>query len=455
MADTHLIEVRAGRAEPPSLELRPGVELAPLSVGSGGAWQVTAPGVRPVHLYIYFDGQTLFLQSAEPSDPPQMDGRPLPAAWTPATPRCAITFGQARLAFRPADVASSDATIAQPAQEHRVPDPPPRAPPKPPVGAATVAMQQAPALPARPFKPGAFVAGAGDGESTRLQPVDMEESAPSSDATRVEPLGAAGMAAPMAVRPAAGTPWSRPPPGPTIALSAVAPPPAGFAPARPFAAQPAPFQAAQPSAPPSSGKPAHDGPPSGLLNVPPPSVGKPDAPETFPQMVGREWASAPPLRKALFAMMPIAVFLALWLVLAGAPQPQPQAQPRTQPSATPSAPPTAPTAAQAPPAWPASDPLLAPVPPPLPPPPPVASGGRPGLGTPVVPPSATAGVAAAAGDAGANVDRRERQAADFVATHAYDQAIRLYDQLASERPQNPAFHEAARILRGKLEAGTP
>jgi hypothetical protein len=61
----------------------------------------------------------------------------------------------------------------------------------------------------------------------------------------------------------------------------------------------------------------------------------------------------------------------------------------------------------------------------------------------------------AQGDAGATSDRRERQAADFVATHAYEQAIRLYDQLAAERPQTPAFHEAARILRGKLQTGTP
>jgi hypothetical protein len=59
-------------------------------------------------------------------------------------------------------------------------------------------------------------------------------------------------------------------------------------------------------------------------------------------------------------------------------------------------------------------------------------------------------------DAGqANSDHRERQAADFVATHAFDQAIRIYDQLAAERPQNPAFREAARILRLKLDAGIP
>jgi hypothetical protein len=57
-------------------------------------------------------------------------------------------------------------------------------------------------------------------------------------------------------------------------------------------------------------------------------------------------------------------------------------------------------------------------------------------------------------DAG-NVDRRERQAADLVATHSYPEAIRVYETLAAERPQNPAFAEAARILRAKLSTGVP
>jgi hypothetical protein len=448
MADTHLIEVRAGRAEPPSLELRPGVELAPLSVGTGGAWQVNAPGVRPVHLYIYFDGQTLFLQSAEPADPPQMDGRPLPGSWTPATPRCTITFGQARLAFRPADPAGSEdeqPTVAQPLPEERRPEPaPPRA----------VAPKPAPvtsAMPARPFKPGAFAA-TDDGESTRLQPVEMEDygGPPSSDSTRIEPLGAATDrgGAMAAVRPAAGAPWNRPSPiGPTVPLAAVAPPAGGFQPSRPFAPQPLPPtpMPTSPADPTAAAQRAHDGPPSGLLNVPPPSVRKPDAPEAFPAMLKREWESAPPLRKALIGAMPIAVLMALWLVVAGgAPPPPPKPTPVATTAPTTPPPPTAVVPTQAPTVWP---PPMEPVPvPPVPPP------------HPAVVPSASASAAAnsATGDAGAaNVDRRERQAADLVATHNYDQAIRIYDQLAAERPQNPAFHEAARILRGKLGAGTP
>lgn len=88
------------------------------------------------------------------------------------------------------------------------------------------------------------------------------------------------------------------------------------------------------------------------------------------------------------------------------------------------------------------------------PPPPVTPPVTPPRGS--AQPSTSASAAAAGPDAGqANSDHRERQAADFVSTHAYDQAIRIYDQLAAERPQNPAFREAARILRQKLDSGTP
>jgi hypothetical protein len=43
-------------------------------------------------------------------------------------------------------------------------------------------------------------------------------------------------------------------------------------------------------------------------------------------------------------------------------------------------------------------------------------------------------------------------AADDVSTGQYDLAAQIYDQLAQEHPENPAFAEAARILRGKLDA---
>jgi len=430
MAETHVIEVRAGRGEPPSLELRPGLELAPLSVGTGGAWKVEAPGVRAVHFYLYFDGQTLFLQSAPGDDPPLIDGQPVPAAWTPAPDPCTVTFGQARLAFHPSDntdqAMEDERTVAQALPDSFRHEPQP---------APTPAK-----LPARPFKPGAFVPGADD-ESTRLQPLEDFAGPVSGDSTRVAPLptieapGARGL-----VRPAAGASWNQPPAPP------MAPPPA------PGGFQSRQFPPPPPSAAPDSGPLGPPGPPSGLLNVPPPSIRKPDAPETFPDAVKRQWAAAPPIRRALFVAMPVALLIAVWLFVSGgdeAPPPKPAGPAPSQSVAATPPPPPPPTAE--PTVWPPVEP-----PPPTSPPPPSAH--------PTAAPNKTAAAAAntpappspATGDAAApNSDHRERQAADFVSTHAYDQAIRLYDQLATEHPDKPQFKEAARILRGKLATGTP
>ncbi len=424
MAETHFIEVVAGKGQPPSLELRPGVELAPLSVGTGGAWQVSAAGVRLVHLYVYFDGQTLFLQSAEAEDPPKMDGRPVPAAWTSVPGRCVITFGQAQLVFRPAEGAADDGdederTVAMPL-EQAAPQRPMQAPPAaPPPGARPPT--------ARPFKPGAFAAPVD--ESTRLQPLEdfLASGPPSGDSTRVEPLlpdGAAGGV--PNIRPAAGAPW-RPP---------AQPPPAS---------QPASVQVAA----------GGGGPPSGLLNIAPPSIRKPDAPETFGQKMSREWKAMPVLKKILLVVaMPIGLTGVVWLILGGMPGVTPQVSPTPSASTSAAGTATAPTAAPGA----ASTAAVAAsqtAPPPPPPPPgtsPPVIDTRP-VSTATTPPPPPPPPPATTGDAGA--DRRERQAADFVATHAYEQAIRIYEQLATEHPDKPAFHEAARILREKLESGKP
>ena len=369
------------------------------------------------------------------------------------SPQCTISFGRAALVFEPIDdlqaVEDVDPTQAQPLLDENQYD---NVPTK--RGTLESARHD---MPARPFKPGAF-ATPSDDESTRLQPLEEVRSGDvDAEATRVEPLEALAGVVPAAiapVRPAAGIPWSRPAPG--------APPPSPPAGERAAtdgrlssrrttsvgrgaessaarrcvrATGPAPV----PQGADEPGQAEFSGAPSGLLNVPPPSVRKPAAPETFQEKIKREWAAAPPLRKGLFAALPVGVGLAFWLILAGDPPAPPRAAPTASASARPPAPSVAPpVATQVPTAWPPIEPV-----PVVPKPPPA-------------PPSAAPAATVATGDAGAaNSDHRERQAADFVATHAYDQAIRIHDQLALERPQNPAFREAARILRSKLETGTP
>jgi hypothetical protein len=47
----------------------------------------------------------------------------------------------------------------------------------------------------------------------------------------------------------------------------------------------------------------------------------------------------------------------------------------------------------------------------------------------------------------------ERQAVDLVASGQYERAAFVYDQLARQSPEQPAYREAARILRAKFDAG--
>jgi len=56
-------------------------------------------------------------------------------------------------------------------------------------------------------------------------------------------------------------------------------------------------------------------------------------------------------------------------------------------------------------------------------------------------------------DLDAAVTPTERAAVDAVVAGSYADAARLYDQLAATHPDRPAYAEAARILRAKLDAG--
>jgi hypothetical protein len=48
-----------------------------------------------------------------------------------------------------------------------------------------------------------------------------------------------------------------------------------------------------------------------------------------------------------------------------------------------------------------------------------------------------------------------RLAVEAFAAGAYPEAVRRYDALAQQYPDQPVYHEAARILRSKLDAGAP
>jgi outer membrane protein assembly factor BamD (BamD/ComL family) len=62
-------------------------------------------------------------------------------------------------------------------------------------------------------------------------------------------------------------------------------------------------------------------------------------------------------------------------------------------------------------------------------------------------PTSTATTPAPTGSGKKPVLTLERQAADALRAGRRDQAAQLYDQLAAQHPENPAYKEAARILR--------
>jgi hypothetical protein len=68
-ATTHVIEIETGIGEPAFIPLVRGKELAPISIGRKGMWTVDSARVLEVHAFVYFDGEQLFMQSADETTP--------------------------------------------------------------------------------------------------------------------------------------------------------------------------------------------------------------------------------------------------------------------------------------------------------------------------------------------------------------------------------------------------
>ncbi|MGZ3473917.1 MAG: FHA domain-containing protein, partial [Polyangiales bacterium] len=117
-----VLEIRRGQGEPRFLRLPRGADLQPTSIGARGDFRVDADGVLDVHAFVYFDGETLFVQSAETATPVRVNGRAATTEWTRVDPPSTLAFGDARVVFCPASQASavSAPTPARPAAGARV-----------------------------------------------------------------------------------------------------------------------------------------------------------------------------------------------------------------------------------------------------------------------------------------------------------------------------------------------
>src|SRR3954469_2594471 len=125
---THVIEIETGIGEPAFIPLSMGQELQPISVGKKGMWRLESPRVLDVHAFVYFDGSSLFLQSADEANAASVDGFRVGKAWTELHAPCKIEIGLARLRFRSL-IADDQATEMAPTAPVHAPPGGPGGPP--------------------------------------------------------------------------------------------------------------------------------------------------------------------------------------------------------------------------------------------------------------------------------------------------------------------------------------
>jgi hypothetical protein len=88
-----------GSGTPPEKFFRAGTKERLFSIGQNAAWHVIAPGVEPVHAFIYFDGQDLWAFGVGSGAPLELDGQTLGETWTQLVPPAVLTLGEAQIAF--------------------------------------------------------------------------------------------------------------------------------------------------------------------------------------------------------------------------------------------------------------------------------------------------------------------------------------------------------------------
>lgn len=460
---THVIEIETGIGEPAFIPLTMGSELQPISVGKKGMWRIESPRVLDVHAFVYFDGSSLFLQSADESQAASVDGYRVGKAWTELHAPCKIEIGAARLRFR------SLADAPEPAAPPSVPRPAAGQPPPPDVPAPMPAMGET---------------------NTRVGPVDSRPVGVVGfgNETRAEGQRSArptGQLLSSGVAPVQAIPQSQHPPG---------------------LMNHAPMQMS--GGHPMGGHPMNPtGPlPSGAMNMPPMAMGGMNGVAPLPSgsmslggpmgsgsygsggsyggsyggsMSGNRMAPTvqtgqggggellakykelPQTKRLLVLMSPFCLIASAYLLLFDdEPPPEPAAVTQDAGPAQCQAGfvrytvpingmyPCVPLGTPMPPAPDAG--------PPVQPVQPVQPGPQPDpTGQPVPPPSSSSS-STPAPPVAANTKTLERQAVDAVAVNDYARAAAIYEQLlAQSNPKNPVYAEAARILHQKAEAGAP
>lgn len=439
------------------LELRPGEVVQPLSIGRSAMWPIEAPQVLDVHAFLYFDGRALFFQSSNPSQPARGNGQAIGADWQQVEIPCTIEIGRARLVYRTLDL-SDDAEEIEPEEEE---DKTIAAPLKAVMGGGAgfgAPQQQRPGPGASgPFRPGEFSnRQTEDEESTRFSPIGREPSATLVNPLEARPSGGGlGMGGGRA-RPAAGIPAVTPAAG-MPAAPATAPTPwipgrDDLPPPSSTTVGPAPIGAPLPPPPQASGYQDMGNvqiampPPPQQQQYPAPNAAETGRLQVPPDKPASEWEQMPVMRKVILSAMPVAIVAVYFLLFVDDPTPPPttklkpdagmEASVASAPSATVTN--TVPTVVTTDTVPTTTTTTTTTTTAPTVTVPPTASTAA----IPIPIPSAT--VPLKKGEV-----TKERLAADAVRQGHKAEAITLYEQLAAEHPENPAFKEAVRVLKSE------
>jgi hypothetical protein len=429
MADgaVQIIEVRTGSSARSMLELSPGAQLQPMSVGRSAAWSIDAPGVLPVHAYFYFDGQGLFVQSSDERNPAKSNGRPIGSTWQQIESPSTLEIGGARLVFRTvedldldeAEEEDDERTIAREALVS-------------PQMRAALQAQARPPMPAQPVAAPPNPAGLGEPEPTIVAPLHADEARPGQG----RPRPAAGL---PAAAPKFSPAGDRAPESHTISGPAPLPPRVPAYQAfgsvqlaagdempqahRPMNQTLQPWGATAPGAPLETASAPHHLPQQTQMSL------RAAGETSLLARMKKDWTDTSLPKKVMFLLMPVL----LAVLVAGQHRKEQIAADeaiearRAQASASASA-----VAAK-------PDPTAA------------ATAAATQTAAAYVPPVASAVASASATAKGAPPPKSmERQAADALASNDYRAAAAAYEQLAAttppQDPRHETYAEAARIL---------
>ncbi len=261
---SYLLERGPDSGGSPPLSFVGGQEQGPISLGSSGDFRIEGRGVLEVHGFVLFDGDGLYLCSADPESPLVADGKRISTEWNPVGVPCTLVFGRVRAVLRSAAVGppsfSALPDFSSPQLESSEPATNPRASPSGPPPADDTVEPSTPytGTPAVPPPRDASASGAyrprvpshSDDESTLIAPDRVNATGPQrvmdDDATVRAPERVRAKSVPdkkgdhIATKraneafrgqaPRDPTRTSRPPPPPPVIP---APPKAGYAPPMP------------------------------------------------------------------------------------------------------------------------------------------------------------------------------------------------------------------------------